>query len=313
MLNPDLAKKVAARHSRHKNAGVLEDSVLAAFRSGEVTNGPVVKSFEITSQGIVAHVEASVLLPETKETMKAALPLLPPAQVAKIVSTSPSLLADLSPEMLGRMSFKAFPDAAFVAIVKKVIQSGLSKYSSELLIALLEGREAYVNAVVDIPPSPNLKWPREITSFVSGNTPQILGYETQFFRVKNGVVTLHYRMAAIWENPRGLKVRTPVGLVFAEGDGVTGAAEVHLSRKVYPTADSVNTAFDTGDGDFEPVSDGYQSTHWELMLDNIPANLPGIVSISGSIDPDVLEAVPLTALKRNQLEGLVIALTAGNW
>jgi hypothetical protein len=235
--------------------------------------------------------------------MKAALPHLPPAQVAKIVSTSPDLLAGMSPEMLGRMSFKAFPDAAFVTIVKKVFQSGLSKYSSELLIALLEGREAYVNAVVDIAPSPNLKWPRS-TRLVSGSTPRIGTYETQFFRVKNGVVTLHYRMSAIWENPRGLKVRTPVGELFGE-DGQT--LNLYLSRKVYPTADSVNTAF-SGDGDFDPVHDDDQGTHWELYVDNIPANLLGIVRIFGSIDEDVLEDVPLTALKRDQLEGLVDAL-----
>ena len=292
----DLAKKVAARHSRHKNAGVLEDSVLAAFRSGEVTSGPVVKSFEITSQGIVAHVEASVLLPETKETMKAALPHLPPAQVAKIVSTSPDLLAGMSPEMLGQMSFKTFPDAAFTTLVQKIIRSGLSKYSSELLMALLEGREAPLQGEVDREPSPNLQWPRDI---VSGGTPQINGYDLSFFSVKNGVSTLHHRVGATWENPRGLKVHV------SPMDG--SWADVSLSRKVYPTADSVNTAFSGVEG-WDPVSDDDDGTHWELYVSEFPANLPGIVRISMSIDPDVLEKVPLTALSRAQLEGLVKAL-----
>lgn len=89
-------------------------------------------------------------------------------------------------------------------------------------------------------------------------------------------------------------------------------AEVSLSRKVYPTADSVNTAFSLYQRQWDTVSDDYQGTHWKLMVVEFPANLPGIVRVSMSIDPDVLEKVPLTALSRAQLEGLVVALTE-NW
>ncbi len=294
----DLAKKVAARHSRHKNAGVLEDSVLAAFRSGEVTNGPVVKSFEITSQGIVAHVEASVLLPENKETMKAALPHLPPAQVAKIVSTSPSLLADLSPEMLGRMSFKAFPDAAFVAIVKKVIQSGLSKYSSELLIALLEGREAYVlhPDKLQWEPSSSAQWSSHVSSLVSGGTPvRDKDSDDQIdFSVKNGVANLRWFVYAVWENPRGLKILTNLS---------SSVGEVHLSRKVYPTEDSIRDTFV-----YVPEINE-KPRYWQCYVSDIPAGTPGILRMSFAVDNALTEAVPLTALKRNQLEGLVVAIT----
>jgi len=292
----DLAKKVAARHSRHKNAGVLEDSVLAAFRSGEVTNGPVVKSFEITSQGIVAHVEASVLLPETKETMKAALPHLPPAQVAKIVSTSPDLLAGMSPEMLGRMSFKAFPDAAFVTIVQKVIRSGLSKYSSELLIALLEGREAYVLHPYKLQwePSSSAQWSSHVSSLVSGGTPvRDKDSDDQIeFSVKNGVANLRWFVYVAWENPRGLKVLTDFD-----------HAEVHLSRKVYPTVDSTQ---------FKTNTNIMGGNPWTQRIYAPMKGLPGIVRLSTTVADALTEAVPLNALKRNQLEGLVIALTE-NW
>ena len=297
----DLAKKVAARHSRHKNAGVLEDSVLAAFRSGEVTSGPVVKSFEITSQGIVAHVEASVLLPETKETMKAALPHLPPAQVAKIVSTSPDLLAGMSPEMLGQMSFKTFPDATFVTLVEKVIRSGLSKYSSELLMALLEGREAYVLHPSELQwePSSSAQWSSHVSSLVSGGTPVVDAAHGGLqidFSVQNGVAHLVWFVYAAWENPRGLKILS----TFEH-------AEVHLSRKVYPTADSVRTQF----GESEIISTS-NSRYWVCRVDQPPKGSPGILRVTTTVDNALTEAVPLTALSRAQLEGLVVALTE-NW
>ena len=167
-------------------------------------------------------------------------------------------------------------------------------------MAVLEGREAYVLHPSELQwePSSSAQWSSHVSGLVSGGTPIVDGDSASQldFAVKDGVAHLIWFVYAAWENPQGLEILSTFD-----------HAEVHLSREVYPTADSVRTQF----GESEIISTS-NSRYWVCRVDQPPKGSPGILRVITTVDNALTEAVPLTALSRAQLEGLVVALTE-NW
>lgn len=297
-----LAARVAARYAHYKVAGVLEDSVLAALRSGAVMSGPTVKTFEVTPQGIVANVEASVLLPATKETVAASLPLLPPAQVTKALVTAPNLLTMLPPEALAQVPFAKLPDAGYNALVKKVVQSGLSQYSNEVLAALLEGRSGsiYDADLDEWFPDHDTSLSKRVRRLVTGAAPEWddWGDETYLaFTVKKGVLTLQGSAPIAWEVGRGkpfLKVNAPIVEPYVE-----------LSYKVYPTEESVEAALPNRLNPIDYAND------WTTRVAVLPKGLPGVVRISAHFEDAYEQQLPLGQASRARMELLVRAVASG--
>lgn len=285
---------------RSKRAGVLEDSVLSALRGGGVTGTPGIKSFQVTDAGIVALIEAKVLLPATPSTTDAVLQALPPAQVGTTISAFPSLLEGLSPAAAATIPFASLSESAFKKVVQSVVGAGLSKYSDAVLRALLEGRkgEQEVDNIQGIlaPALENgAQLAPHVKTMVSGAKPQInsLEYAHTKFTVKGGALSFAMEVWVMWENR---------ATGFSSTAHMEAAHYVDLSKKVYPTEASVRAALPAGleERDIEDKGDS-----WGCFPAEVPKGLRGITYLEAYIADALVGTTPLVSLPRTVLEQLV--------
>lgn len=289
-----LAGIVAPDTVRAKRAGVLEDSVMSALKGGGVTGTPAIKSFQVTNAGIVALVEAQVVLPATPAMTRAVLPALPPEQVAQAIVDSPVLLADLSPATAALVPFGAFPASSFKNVMQTVLKTGLSKYSDEVLRALVEGRKGYIGQEDEIEGySPQVSdLTTQTKSMVKGANVEQYFVDHEFeFAVKNGILTIVLNGSLVWENhTQGLTVKVPME-----------EPVVLLSMKVYPTKKDVLDAFPQG---FAQSPDTY-GKYWSCRPNLLPKGTPGVHYISAHINNAAVVKKPLASSPRSVLEQLV--------
>ena len=299
-----MVRNVAVRYAserRFKRAGMLEDSVLSALKGGGIKGVPTVKSFSLTPEGILAQVEASVLLPATPAMTSAILPSLPPAQVAQAIAASPSLLADLSPAAAAAVPFADMPAPTFKKVVQTVLKTGLSKYSDEVLRALLEGRKwgasdalddsGVVLALLDL-----FDFTPKAENAVRGGSKKYIETDATWDMrvvVKGGVLTF------AWDGFVDYG-RAPSGKTFTVNTPLEDPY-VSLSKAVYPTEQSVEDAFPAGFSD-DPEDDG---TEWSCRPNLLPKGAPGVTRVNAFTKNAVKGSKPLASLDRNVLEDLV--------
>lgn len=292
---------------RSKRAGVLEDSVLSALKGGGLTGTPAIKSFRVTDEGIVAQVEASVLLPATPAMTSAILPSLPAAQlpslpaaqVVQAIGSFPSLLADLSPAAVAAVPFADMPAPTFRKVVQTVLKTGLSKYSDEVLRALLEGRKLDTgsdpsDSVITFLES--FDFTPKVENAVRGGSETYVEHNSTWYMrvvVKGGVLTFSWDGFVDYG-------RAPSGKTFTVNTPLEGPY-VGLSKAVYPTEQSVEDAFPAGFID-DPEDAG---TEWSCRPSLLPKGAPGVTRVIVFTKNAVKGSKPLASFGREVLEELV--------
>lgn len=289
-----------ASEGRLKRAGVLEDSVLSALKGGGIKGVPTVKSFSLMPEGIVAQVEASVLLPATPAMISAVLPALPPAQMAQAIVASPSLLAGLSLAAVAAVPFAAMPASTFKNVMQTVLKTGLGKYSDEVLRALLEGRKWYCDEDSVIDPLLDLfSLTPKVENAVRGARAR-LGDDAATYGanlvVKGGELTFAWGGFIDYGNYGS----TPSGKTFTVNTPLE-EPYIHLSKAVYPTVQSVKDAFPAGF--LDDPEDGHDG--WRCRPSLLPKGTPGVTYITAFIENAVKGKKPLASFNRSVLEDLV--------
>lgn len=302
-------RRAILEHTR-RTASAIDDLALRALRSGQVVGTPAVAGYRVDPEGVVVDLTGvSVVLPPSKEVAAAVFSGAAPADVSRIVSMLPAL-APFAPAPPA----SKLPAAQFRAKAKAMVQRGLDAYSSEDLMALVEGQKKEVpkgtpgwkgdagniyHLLMDITDTlertPGYDYPQW------GGTVDDIGGEVASLHlsVTGGVVTASGEMGFKAEN---FTAKKPLRAYAGAFSGLTSVEE---ARRVVPRSTLRHLKFEVDSGALVFSAHSSSEYNWP----DIPTlDFRGIAFQYVDYLGPYKVTIPLRSLSRKALEELVRAL-----